>query len=165
MPSRLTLDTDEIPLHYESSAIGRRLVAVGWLAAVLAIGVGVVLAAGDRGIPAEVLGVLLAAAGGVLTLVLARCRRFESVVTERLLTVSAGPLRRRVPVGFIERVDVRPARSWRRLYASKELVLDVGHDGKQLVIPTTDPEELASVLEDGPAGVPGTIHPDPRSRG
>lgn len=146
MPSRFGIEKDEIPLHFEAVALRRWAQGVGWIAASAFIVGGVVQAAGAERSLVEALGVVLAGTGGVLAVLLVRCRRIETVVTERLLTVSAGPLRRRVPVGFIERFETRPARSWRRFYALLELVLVIGHDGRQLAIPSDDPAELASAV-------------------
>jgi hypothetical protein len=95
--------------------------------------------------------VVFAAAGGTLTVALIRCRRFETVVTARLLTVGAGPLRHRVPIGFIERVETRGAGSWRRLYADREAVLHLQSGARILVFPTREPDELVSAIE-GAAG-------------
>jgi hypothetical protein len=161
MLARLHLDGDDIPLHFERVAISLPLLASGWIVAVLCIGAGIVLAAGAEAIVTESAGVLLAGLGGVLGVFLARCRSVETVVTERLLTTGAGPLRRRIPVGFVERAHARPARSWRRLYAGTELVLDIGHDGKQMTVPSDDPDGLALVLKDIPARVSGTARPVP----
>jgi len=146
MSTRFEFDKDDVPLHFERVSMNRWVLLAGWIATATGVALGVALAAGAQRLPAEALGVLLAGLGGVMAVVLARCRRVETVVTRRLLTMSAGPLRRRVPVGFIDGFEARAATSWRRLYAGRELVLGVGHDGRQVIIPTANLDGLASVL-------------------
>ncbi len=152
MASRLELDKEDIPHHFESVTVRGWILVVGSMMAVSSIVVGVATAAGARWLLIESLGVALAGFGGVVALLLIRCRRVETVVTKRLLIVSAGPLRRRVPVGFIEGCESRPATSWRKLFADRELFLRVGHDGRDVVVPTVDPVELASAMGDKATG-------------
>ena len=152
MALKLEHDKEEIPLHFETVTVRGSILVVGWMVAVSCIIVGVALAAGAKWMLVESLGVVLAGLGGVVAVLLVRCRRVEVVVTRRLLTVSAGPLRRRVPVGFIEGCESRSATSWRRFFADREGVLRGGHDGRNLVVPTGDPVELASVLGDREVG-------------
>jgi hypothetical protein len=93
-----------------------------------------------------VVGLLLAVVGGLAIAGLARCQRFEIVVGSRLVTTIAGPLQRRVPLGALEHRGLRPASSWRRLYADRELVFDVPAHGETFILPSTEPEALQEAL-------------------
>jgi hypothetical protein len=146
MQRRLGLDKEEVPLHFEGVALRSWVRALGWPVAAVCVVVGIGLAARAAVFAVEGLGVVLAAVGGTLIVALIRCRRFETVVTARLLTVGAGPLRHRVPVGFIERIEVRDATSWRRLYADQEVILQLQSGARTLIFPSHDPAELISVV-------------------
>lgn len=148
MQRRLGFDEDAVPLHFEGVALRSWVRAVGWPIAVVCVVVGIGVAARAAGFAVEGLGVATAAVGGTLTVALIRCRRFETVVTARLLTVGAGPLRHRVPIGFIERIEPRGAGSWRRLYADWEVVLHLQSGARVLALPTREPGELVSVIEE-----------------
>ena len=116
MRRSLSLEVDDVPLHFEGLALRRSMATFGWeLAGVCTVG-GVGLAVAARGVLVEAAGVMLTVIGAVLLVGLLRCRRFEIVVGPRLLEVGAGPLRRRVPVGFVVNFERRAATSWRRLF-------------------------------------------------
>jgi hypothetical protein len=146
MIRRTSLSDDEVPRHYEGVPLRPWILAVGWpVGAVCAVG-GVVLAGKVSVFAAELLGVLAAAIGGVTIVALLRCRRFEIVLGARLLTVGAGPLRRRVPVGLIDRVEERAATSWRRLYSDREVAAYLAVGDRVLVFPSGEPVELVSAI-------------------
>ncbi len=137
---------DEIPLHFEGVPLRPWLEFSGWPVALGCAAAGVVTAARAAGPAVEALGVLLVAVGSVLIAALVRCRRYETVITRRLVSGGAGPLRHRVPVGFIDRLQAREASSWRRLYAARELVVEIAYGGRRFVIPSADPEELVTAI-------------------
>ena len=119
---------------------------VGWpLGLACAVG-GVGLAGKASAFAVELIGVVVAAASGILLVALVRCRRFEIVLGARLLTVGAGPLLRRVPVGLIERLEESSASSWRRLYSGREVVAHLTVGDRVLVFPSHDPQELLSAI-------------------
>lgn len=141
-----SLQEDEIPLHFEGMYLRAWVKIVGWpLALACAMG-GVMVAGKAPGLAVEMAGAIAAATGGVAIVALVRCRRFEIVLGERLLTVGAGPLLRRVPVGLIDRVEERIATSWRRLYADRELALDLSAGTRDIVFPCNQTEELRSMM-------------------
>jgi hypothetical protein len=146
MIRRTSLPDHEVPLHYEGISLKTWTLVVGWpLGLVSAVG-GVVLAGKASGFAVELIGVIAAALGGVLIVALLRCRRFEIVLGARLLTVGAGPLLRRVPVGLIDRVEERAATSWRRLYSDRELAANLTVGDRVLVFPSDEPQEVASAI-------------------
>jgi hypothetical protein len=132
MIRRTSLPDHEVPLHYEGISLKTWTLVVGWpLGLVSAVG-GVVLAGKASGFAVELIGVIAAA--------------LEIVLGARLLTVGAGPLLRRVPVGLIDRVEERAATSWRRLYSDRELAANLTVGDRVLVFPSDEPQEVASAI-------------------
>ncbi len=136
----------DLPLHFEASPLTGRIAAVGWPAAVVAIGAGI--AAFVRAGPGagEAASALLVVVGSVLAVFLVRCRRYEVTVGKRMTELRLGPFRRTLPTGSVTGAQRRPASSWRRFYAPSELVLRLSVEARSLVVPTRDPDELGSVL-------------------
>ena len=146
MIRRTSLAEDEVPLHYEGIPLKTWALVVGWpLGLACAIG-GVVMAGKASAFAVELSGVLLAAVGGVVIVALLRCRRSEIVLGARLLTVGAGPLLRRVPVGLIDRVEDRAATSWRRLYSDHEVVVRLTVGDRVMIFPSNDPQEFMAAM-------------------
>ena len=149
----MKLRRDELPLHFEGLRLRRWIVLAGWPLALAAAGVGVVLVGTSVQPLVDAVGLALGVLGAVLIAGLARCRRFEIVVGPSLLTVGAGPFRRRVPIGALGPPEVRAARSWRPVYADRELVLDVSDRGQRIIFPSADPEGLQAALTEAKTGV------------
>jgi len=147
MIRRTSLPEDEIPLHFEGMLLRAWIQALGWPLGLICTVGGVMVAGRASVFAAELFGAIAAAIGGVMIVALVRCRRFEIVLGGRLLTVGAGPLLRRVPVGLIGRVDERAATSWRRFYADRELVLRLTAGAREVVFPCNHPEELLSAIQ------------------
>lgn len=147
-----TRETEKVPRHYEVMRLRAWVQLSGWpLSLVLGAG-GVLLAALSATVAPEAVGMVLAAVGAVGIVGLIRCRRFEVVVTEKMLEAIAGPLRRRVPLGFIDAVDVETAVSWRRLYADRQVRVRLQVGERPLLVPSADPDELLAVLSPRPPG-------------
>jgi hypothetical protein len=142
----MKLRRDELPLHFEGLRLRRWIVAAGWPLALAAAALGVVLVGMSAQPLVDAIGLMLGVLGAVLIAGLVRCRRIEIVIGPSLLTISAGPFRRRVPVGALEHPEVRTACSWRRLYADRELVLGVPAHGHNVILPTAEPEALQAAL-------------------
>jgi hypothetical protein len=147
MPSRVELQKDEMPLHFEGVVVYPAIRFVGWPVGAVGIGVGTWLVATAEAFRAEILGVLLAGCCGLLLVLLIRCRRFETVLGTRMLMVGAGPFKKRVPVGYIDDLETRAATSWRRFYSDREVVLSLRVGDRPIVIPTDRPEDLVSAIQ------------------
>jgi hypothetical protein len=147
MPSRVDLEKDELPIHFEGLGLKPALGLVGWPLGVLGAFAGTALVAAGSSFALEILGVLVAGCCGLILVALLRCRRFEIVLGTRMLMVAAGPIRRRVPVGYIETMEIRRASSWRRLYADRELALGLRVGTESVVFPSEEPEELIRAVE------------------
>jgi len=146
MIRRTSMPEDEVPLHYEGIALKTSARAVGWpLGLACAVG-GVMVAGRASGFVVEMVGVVAAALGGMTIVALLRCHRFEIVLGARLLTVGAGPLLRRVPVGLIDRVEDRAATSWRRLYSDHEVVVRLTVGDRVMIFPSNDPREFMAAM-------------------
>jgi hypothetical protein len=94
----------------------------------------------------ELPGALLAGLGALVVAAAVRCRRSEVLLGERWLELRTGPLRQRVPLDWLGEAAVRPATSWRRLYADHEVVIDLTTGGRQLVAPSRQPADLKAAL-------------------
>jgi hypothetical protein len=152
MGGGLRLDAGDAPLHFEGMRLRSSVAAFGWeLAGVCTVG-GVGLAVAAKGALVEAVGVVLTLIGSVLLVAMLRCRRFEIVVGPRLVEAGAGPLRRRIPVGFIERSETREAGSWRRLFAETEIVFWLTARERMLVVPTRDPAALIEAVTEAHTG-------------
>jgi hypothetical protein len=149
---RFSLATEEVPQHFEAVSLRVWVQLAGWPLSLTLIAAGVTLAAISTAGPIETAGMLLAAIGGLGVVGLVRCRRFEVVVTSRMLEAGAGPFRRRLPLGFIAGTSVGPAAFWRGLYADREVTVRLHSGGRSVVVPTADPDELLAVLSTHPPG-------------
>jgi hypothetical protein len=144
----MKLRRDELPLHFEGLRLRWWIVLAGWPLALAAAGLGVVLVGTSAQPLVDAVGLVVGVLGAVLIAGLVRCRRFEIVVGPSLLTVGAGPFRRRVPTGALGPAEVRAARSWRRLYTDRELVLDLPAHGETFILPSAEPEALEEALRE-----------------
>jgi len=142
----MKLRRDELPLHFEGLRLRWWIVLAGWPLALAAAGLGVVLVGTSAQPLVDAIGLVGGVLGAVLIAGLVRCRRFEIVVGPSLLTVSAGPYRRRVPIGALGPPEARAARAWRRLYTDRELVFDGPDHRERIIVPSADPEGLQAAL-------------------
>lgn len=142
---RIQRDRD-LPLHYEASPLKAAVMVAGWMVGILAIVAGMAAFVGAESMIAEAVAVLLILIGGTLVVALIRCRRYEVMVGERRIELRLGPFRRTLPAGCVEEATPRPATSWRRLYAPRELALSLSVDTRPLIVPTQDPDDLCVVL-------------------
>ena len=142
---RITRDRD-LPHHYEASSLKAHVNVAGWVVGVLATAAGIAGFARAESTVAEAVAVLLVLIGGTLVVALIRCRRYEVTVGKRMIELRLGPSRRTLPAGCVEKATIRPATSWRRLYASRELVLSLSVDTRPLIVPTNEPDALRAVL-------------------
>ena len=142
---RIQRDRD-LPLHYEASPLKATVMVAGWMVGILAIVAGMAAFVGAESTVAEAAAACLILFGGTLVVALIRCRRYEVMVGERRIELRLGPFRRTLPAGCVETATERPAASWRRLYASRELALSLSVDTRPLNVPTQDPDDLCVVL-------------------
>jgi hypothetical protein len=70
------------------------------------------------------------------------------IIGERMTELRLGPFRRTLPTGCVTETAERPASSWRRFFAPRELVLTLSVETRPLVIPTHEPDALGRVLVD-----------------
>jgi hypothetical protein len=147
MVTRTIRDHVEVPLHFEKLHLRGTVETGVWLTAVLLTVVGIGLAVRAASWSVEALGVCLAAVGGAAMVGVVRCRSFETVVDRRYVAGRAGPLGDRLPVGMVADSRVRPAGSWRRLYAEREVVLQTSVDDRRLVVPSHEPASLIEAIE------------------
>lgn len=146
MDLRSRREDAEIPVHWEAADLRTGVRIAGWAVAVVGGVCGVALMAGAHGLW-EGLGVAMAVVAIAAAFVAVRLRRFEIVVGERWLEAGTGPFTRRIGRHGLGALSVRPATSWRRLYAEQEVETVVAHSGEVLVFPSTDPAELLRALE------------------
>jgi hypothetical protein len=149
----MKLRRDELPMHFEGLRLRPWIVLAGWPVALAAASLGALLVGTSSQPLADAAGLLVGVLGAVLIAGLIRCRRYETVLGPSLLTIGAGPFRRRLPVGVLERSEVRDAASWRRLYADRELVLEAPEYGQRIIVPSADPEALQAALEEARTSV------------
>ena len=142
---RITRDRD-LPLHYEASPLKAVVGAVGWPAGVVAIVASIAAFVGAASVAAEAVSALFVVAGSALVVLLVRCRRYEVTVGRRMIEARLGPFRRTLPTGCVADTTERPASSWRRFYAPRELALTLSVETRPLIVPTHDPDELRTVL-------------------
>jgi hypothetical protein len=142
----MKLDRDQLPLYFEGLRLKRWLAASGWPLAVVGAVVGVTLAGTVRSPLADGAGLVLGVASALVVAGLLRCRRCEIVIGPSLLTFGAGPFRRRVPAAWLEHGQLRPATSWRRLYADRELLFELPDHEGSFILPTAEPEALQAAL-------------------
>lgn len=144
----MKLRRDELPLHFEGLRLRRWIVVAGWPLALAAAALGVVLVGTSAQPLVDAIGLVVGVLGAVLIAGLVRCRRYEIVVGARVVTTTVGPVRRLVPVGQLERGEIREARSWRRLYAGHELAFDLPAPARTVILPTAEPEALQAALHE-----------------
>jgi len=142
---RIARDRD-LPLHYEASPLKAAVGAVGWPGGIAAVVGGIAAYAGAESVAAEAVSVLSVGLGATLVMALVRCRRYEVTIGQRMIELRLGPFRRTLPTSCVEEAADQPASSWRRLYAPRELALELSVETRALIIPTHDPEELRTVL-------------------
>jgi hypothetical protein len=144
----MKLQQDQLPLYYEGLQLRRRLVLAGWPLALAVAGLGVVLVGTSAQPLVDASGLVVGVLGAVLIAGLVRCRRCEIVISGRAVTSTVGPLRRRAPVEWLERGELRRSRSWRRLFADSELVFELPDHGPSFILPTAEPEALEAALRE-----------------
>lgn len=141
------IDRDQdLPLHYETSPLGAPIVVFGWPVGIIAIVAGIAAFVGAASTVAEALAALFVVAGGSLVVLLVRCRRYEVTVGKRMTELRLGPFRRTLPTGCVINAAERPATSWRRLYARRELLLTLSVESRAPIVPTRSPDELRMTL-------------------
>ena len=145
---QITRDGD-LPLHYEASPLGRAIETVGWPAGIVAIIGGIVSFVRAASVAGEAVAASFVVAGCALVVLLFRCRRYEVVIGDRMTEIRVGPFRRTLPTGCVTDAVERPASSWRKLFAPRELVLTLSVETRPLVVPTHGPEELRAALTSG----------------
>jgi hypothetical protein len=144
---QITRDGD-LPLHYEASPLGSAFGAVGWPIGIVAIVGGIAGFVRAGSMAAEAIAALIVVIGCALVVLLVRCRRYEVIIGERMTELRLGPFRRTLPTGCVTETAERPASSWRRFFAPRELVLTLSVETRPLVIPTHEPDALGRVLVD-----------------
>jgi hypothetical protein len=143
-------DEDEAPRHFEGVLLKTPVRVAGWVVGCCSTLGGIVLMVKMQGSVVELVGAAGAAAGVIALFLLVRCRRFETVLTEQWLMAGAGPLSHRVPRQLMGQARVRAATVWRRLYADREVVVEVPAGSRRVVLPSAEPEELIGELATDP---------------
>jgi hypothetical protein len=92
---------------------------------------------------------LFVVVGCALVVLLVRCRRYEITVGKRMIELRLGPFRRTLPVACVIDAVERPASSWRRFFASRELAIALSVEARPLNVPTREPQELRAALTGG----------------
>ena len=140
---------DSIPNHFESAPLHGAARACGATiaAAGLFSGLGFILV--GQGEAAEVAGTLALVLGGLTAFFTVRCQRFETTVGSVRTEVGAGPFRIFFATGAIEHLQQRPATGWRRLFADREVLVEVGSGPGRVLVPSRRPEELIEALRSG----------------
>ena len=136
----------DLPLHFEASPLKAAVKIAGWVLGVLAIVAGMAGFVRAESMVAEAAVAFLILIGGTLVVALIRCRRYEVTVGKRRIELRLGPFRRTLPTGCVETATERPATSWRRLYAPRELALTLGLDTRTVIVPIHEPGELRAAL-------------------
>jgi len=147
IPRRGREELTDLPQHYERVPLVSALRVIGWPAGVAGVVLGVWWMATRDGSPLEVVGAVLATLSGGVLLGLVRCRAFETTVGVRWVEGRTGPLRHRVPFELVEGVASRPAGAWRRLFGVTEVVLRLGSEGREVVLPSREPGDLVEAIE------------------
>jgi hypothetical protein len=147
MHRRVQIQQEELPLYFEGVMLDPRVRYAGWPVAAAGMAVGTFLVGTADTFPVELLGVLLAGSCALLFVALIRCRRYESALGTRTLTVGTGPFKRRIPIGYLDDLEIREAGSWRSVYADREIEIRLRVGDRSVVIPSDDPEALISAIE------------------
>jgi hypothetical protein len=142
---QITRDGD-LPLHYEASPLGAVFGAIGWPIAIVGTVGGIAAFVKAGSLASEALAALFVVLGCALVVLLVRCRRYEVIIGERMTELRLGPFRRTLPTGCVTDAAERPASSWRRFFAPRELVLTLGVETRPLIVPTREPDELRRTL-------------------
>lgn len=137
----------DLPHHWEASPLRTPVRVLGWPLAVLATVGGIVIFVKAGSAAAEAVAAFLVVTGCALVVLLIRCRRYEITVGRRMTEARLGPFRRTVPSGCVEQAVERPATSWRRLYAPREVELSLSVETRPVVVPSHDPAELLAALK------------------
>ncbi len=139
-------DDVEVPDHFEGVPLKGVVRLGGWVAGLILAGGGIALMVFSAGSAIEALGAVCAATGAIALAAVIRCRRHETQIGHRWITIGAGPLTRRLRRDLVAGHKVRTATGWRRLYADHEFVLTLGVGDHQHRVPTRDSEELKKSL-------------------
>jgi hypothetical protein len=145
---RITRDRD-LPLHYEASPLRTAVGAGGWPVGIVAIVGGIAAFVRANSVASEAVAAFFVVAGCALVVLLIRCRRYEIVIGERMTELRLGPFRRTLPTGCVTDTVEQPSSSWRRFFASRELVLTLSVETRPVIVPTNDPDELSTALHMG----------------
>ena len=145
---RALADNDvEIPDHFEGVPLKGNVRLGGWLAGLILTSGGIALMVLSEGTAIEALGAVSAASGAIVLAAVIRCRRYETQIGRRWITIGAGPLTRRIRRDLVAKHLERPATSWRKLYADHEVILTLSVGEHLHHVPTRDSEELRKSLE------------------
>jgi len=139
-------DDVEVPDHFEGVPLKGIVRLVGWLAGSFLAAGGIALMVLAAGSAVEALGAVCAATGTIALAAVIRCRRYETQIGRRWITIGAGPLTRRIRRDLVAEHLERPATSWRKLYTDHEVVLTLSVGEHRHIVPTRDPEELRKTL-------------------
>ncbi len=145
-------DRDELPRHYEENRLRPGVRTAGWVLALVLVAWGVAAMVRQAGAWFEAAGAAAAAVGGMLLVALVRFRSHEVVVGDRWIRMGTGPLVHRVGRLDVRVGELRPARSWRRLYAPTEVEVEVPGWGVVLVVPSRDARGLGEAVREAGAG-------------
>ena len=140
-------DDVEVPEHFEGVPLKGFVRLVGWLVGLILTVGGITLMVLAAGPAIEAFGAVCAAIGCIALAAVIRCRRFETQIGRRWITIGAGPLTRRIKTDLVAGHKLRAATGWRRLYADHEVVLTLSVGEHEHLVPTRDPEELSNALK------------------
>jgi hypothetical protein len=146
MSGRIEIQRDELPLYFEGVSLAPAIRYAGWPITAAGMAVGTFLVATADAFIFELLGVLMAGSCALLFVALIRCRRYETTLGTRMLTVGAGPFKKRIPNGYLEDFEIRASGSWRRLYADREIEIRLRVGDQSVVIPSEQPDDLISAI-------------------
>jgi hypothetical protein len=139
-------DDVEVPDHFEGVPLKGTVRLGGWLVGLILTFGGIALMVLSAGTTIDAVGAICAAIGAIALAAVIRCRRYETQIGRRWITIGAGPLTRRIMRDLVAGHELRTATGWRRLYADDEVVLTLSVGEHQHVVPTRDPEELGRFL-------------------
>lgn len=141
---------EEAPRYYEKLGLAAGLRLLLWTCTAVLVLAGLVLAVtSPRRSGAEAVAGVLLTLGGFAVVASWRAGTYEAVVTRTTLRTGFGPFARVYPVWSVHSAAIRDATGWHRYYAVHELVVELeeGKGRRTLVVPTAEPEEMASVLK------------------
>ncbi len=137
---------EEVPLHFEGHELALWARLGGWICGAATTGTGIIVMVKLAGTSADVGGALLASIGAVTLAAVIRCRRFETVIGKRWLKWRCGPFRSDVPTSLISKGASHASTGWRRLYAPREVIVDLETGQSGPTLPTADADELIHIL-------------------